>query len=292
MFEEEESIYELIFELVSIQGIFIGINAMKLFVGAFAAVRFVCRIKPEKIRRFFRIYRHLVYVLCFVGFVGHSVHFLNEVLNGDYVYSQSYEELRTIDSADHIFCFDFNVSLVDSNHRLTGSYLEEVTSDLTLGKYFEKIEYLNPEDEWVVLEHESVSRNDGKYYSVRQGFFQHLKCFHIKINLEYQRRRFFYVDELSVLNVYFSDKFLEEERNLYFISKKRGRIDVSPMITLDSRLSATVGYKIRQELFEIQLNDKLNFVKNPLSAFRESTSWRDVSNYISRLINGFRHKYR
>lgn len=132
---------------------------------------------------------------------------------------------------------------------------------------------------------------DDEYVTVSAGFFQTLKCFLVKLNLEYERRRFFYSEDRSVLNIYFSEKFFEEKQNLYFVSKKPNRIDLSPMIKLDSRQSSSVVYKVRQELFEIQLNDKLNFLKNPRSAFCESTSWKDVA-YNRRLIRGFMSKYR
>ena len=292
VYEEQPSLYELVIELISIQTVGLGINALKLFVGAFATVRFVCQIKLERIAKLFWCYRWLVYLLCLAGFVCQSIYFFDGVLNGDFVYSQHYEDLDRVESAEHIFCFDFDVSAVDSNHELSGSYLNELSKEISLSKYFKRVEFLNSADEWTVVEcNESISGRGVQFFDVNLVLFQNLKCYTVELHLAYEKEQFLYKKDISNLKIFFNEKFYQEKRKLYFLSKVRNRMDLSPMIILDHHLAHST-YTIRQELFEITLNDKLNLIKSPLSLFFEPINWKDVSNYVQRLIFNFRTKYR
>ena len=58
------------------------------------------------------------------------------ILNGSLIYSEHYVSLATGRTPVVVFCFAYNTSLIDRNHKLTGDYLRKLTSEMSATTIF------------------------------------------------------------------------------------------------------------------------------------------------------------
>ena len=78
----------------------------------------------DKIKRDKTKIKLVIYFLCLIGFAYQTYHMFDAILNGSLIYSEHYVSLATGRMPTVVFCFAYNTSLIDRNHKLTGDYLK------------------------------------------------------------------------------------------------------------------------------------------------------------------------
>lgn len=272
--EERPSGYKLILNILNIQSILFGLNAFKILLMIYFLIRTKFKLKEHK------IHFYAIYLLSLIGFLFHTYHILNEIINGDLIYSH-YESSEYFQMPEIIYCFDFDQRELDFNHKITGNYLEELTKEIKLNSIFENISYLNESNEWINLK---INFTDQKF-QIDTFYFIGKKCFIFKNQIEYERSKFRFKITNEVMKVNFNHDYLAKNQKIvYFLTKLRGTWQFTKIIDLFYFDYNFKYYSINQELFEIKYEDKFDFIKNP-SLFNDENDLNDFSRFLSNLIN-------
>lgn len=279
---EEPSLYKLILDALMIVQTFFDISGFKLLT----MILTFFELRTNK------VYLFIVYVLMSIGFGLHTQYILNKVI-APLSYSQHFEIAERVENPETIFCFEaspyYTRSQVGGAKNLTGNYLNEITAELSPETVFEKAEYLNNQNKWVVLALNSSKGNDR--FRIEINLFLQLKCFVFLIPLDYGRNQFHFAVNTEVLKVTFNRSFIEQNRAIvYFLTQNRHSMQLSKILNFSfkDQFGKSVSYTVNQESFEMIYQDRFNLLKNPLSLFYDSNDSNDVTSYLRKLIGNFK----
>ena len=149
-----------------------------------------------------------IYLLCSIGGIWHAYHILHLVISGELVSTRFYELMEQIEMPEISFCFEIDEILIDRNQKLTGAYLEELTSELTSRRIFRDIFYLNELNKWIPFDINQVER----------FFFLNMKCFKLEIDQVYYRNQFHFLNKVLKINL---KKKSEINKQVYFMTKSK-----------------------------------------------------------------------
>ena len=269
---EELSLFNLMINLVNIQSIFFGMTVFRLFRMIYKYLKLKLRIRNDKTVLF------LIYLLCSLGFTWHTYHILDLSINGQLTYNQVYEIAERVESPLFVFCHRIDETLIDEklidkNHKLTGNYLEQVTSKITAESVFESIIYLNESNEWIPFNLSLVER----------FYFMHLKCFRIQIDQQYDRHRFQFSAYLQVLQVNFTNQVYKVERQpVYFMTKlpESTATEFSNILELYYNLGYyKERYSAEQNEHTVNIVDNFRFIKQ----FFSTSNKENIDNRLPEL---------
>ena len=216
------------------------------------------KLRNEKIALF------LIYLLCSIGFTYHTYRILLLSINEELTYSPDYEIVNRTRMPVLVFCLQVDEKLIDANHQLTGNYLEQLTIDMTAESVFERILYLGESNGWTSFNLSLVER----------FFLLHFKCFNISIDLDYDRKHFYFSENrqlATVLKVNFTNKFLNQKRKktIFFMTKTNETTGFSNVANLvyDFKYGGRSYDKFSAEKSEltIKYEDRFSFIKRLLS---------------------------
>ena len=281
--EELPSWYKLLLDMLNLQSIFFGLTAFELL----RMISVMLKMRRNKTSLL------LISCICSAGFAYQIYHVFDAIINRHLTQSQYYKLLKDTEMPLVVFCFSYNVSSIDKNHKLTGNYLQKLTQEIGAPMIFNRIAYLNELNEWSELKRESID-----FF-----FFVDKKCFTIRTEVsKYQRDQFYFSGDKVVLKVNFSESVRLTERVTHFMTKARDAMQFSKIVGLKFRESyffqkysfhVDKRYKISQESFVVIYEDKFNFIKflikSPLSAFRGQVDLNDVRSYFSSLLRGYQN---
>ena len=248
---EEFSWFKLLVNIMGIQSIFLGMTVFKLLKIFYSF--FKSKLRNEKITQF------LIYLICSIGFTWHTYRIFDLSINGELTYNPDYEISNRVRMPTMIFCLTID-ERIDKDHKLTGNYLDQLTSEMSVESLFKNITYLNESNEWTSLNLKLVDR----------FFFMHLKCFNITINQEYHRRQFHFSIKTHVLKVNFTDSFLKQNRShtLFFMTKTTETTEFSNIVNLIWHYyprTRNPRYSAEQSEHMVNYEDHLRFIKRFLS---------------------------
>ena len=251
---EELTWFKLFLDILNIQSIFFGMTALKMLRMLYRFFKPTLRIRNDKIAHF------LIYLLCSIGFTYHTFRILDLTINQALTYSPDYEIAKQVPMPVLVFCFPIDQMLIDKNHQLTGNYLEQLTSDMIAESVFESILYLDESNGWTPFNLSLVER----------FLFLHFKCFNISIDLDYDRRQFYFSENrqlATVLKVNFTNKFWNEVRNkIFFMTKTNETTIFSNVANLVYDLNdLRIKYSAEQSELTINYEDRFSFIKRLLS---------------------------
>ena len=275
--EERPPLYKLILDVMNVQSILFGLNAFKFPVMIYRVIK-----SKFKICLWF-----ITYVACMGGLVYQTYQILNEIINGDLINNFYYTKIDSIEMPEIIFCFNFDKSLIDMNHKLTGNYLDEITKEIRAETVFDTIRYLdNKKNEWITLKSNFASDQ----FRIEEFFFLNEKCFKIILVMVYHKDQFHFSFNSNVLKIFFYKKFIN--RIPYFMTKPKDKIQFSKLLKLNFKNRILFNsIFISQELFELKYYDKFNFIKNPISLFYGENEVNDAAHYLSNLLNNFKKSF-
>lgn len=281
--DEEPSSYKLVLEMFNVQSIFFGLNLLKIFAILNCLVKTKLKLNESKIVQL------LIYFGCLLGFAYQSYAILDEIISGKFTFSQHFEYSDSIDMPDIVFCVDFNQTLVDANHKLTGNYLNELTNHLTLHSVFKNVSYLNEFNQWIdldlksleSLESNSPTRSNSEFRTKMFYFFDK-KCFLFRIELRYELSQFYFSDNSKVLRFVVDRLFIGRQNEICIFTKIRDTLHFSRFLFFRFDFAYNL---ITQGLFEVVMKDIFNFIKHPLSLFYEEHDLNDLDKYMHKKSN-------
>lgn len=279
--EDDHPLSNYIFCILNIQSILFALSPVKLLFISLNYLKAKFKLKSTK------FYSLLIYILCFCGFTYHSYFIFDNLVDTETINSQFYESQEKIKIPELIFCTNFQYrkdKFIDLNHKLTYSYLNDLSYDLNANKIFERIEYFDGESKWIEVNNETNFENDD--LKILTFFFLSEKCFKLTLEVDYYLDLFQFRKDNDVVKVYFNRTFIHQLENFYFLTKFDDEMHFSKMIELwlfEAEYFASRKYFVRQEFTR---NDKY-LTKNPFSLFDDETTDR----YLKDLINNFKNDY-
>lgn len=275
--ETEVSPYKLVSDILNLQGIFFGLNIIKMmFLTLFL---FKAKLSLNQIK----FLQRFIYFICSIGFLIHSIIILNDTINNPLIFNQLYEFLDSYEMPDVYFCFHIDQSSMDSNKILSGNHLKEISKELEIENAIEKIVYLNENNEWIQLSRKSSFMNN--QFKVSELFFFNYKCFEMKLNIKYTKNQFYFEDQTEVFRVHFNISIFEKNRAIHFFTKPRDTKHFNKITKILIRRNRE-DFTISSDLYEVVYNDKFWFIKNPLSLFY-SQNLNDIDKYIENLLRNY-----
>lgn len=276
--EEEPSKSKIILDVLNVQSILFGLNAMNLFL----KISGVLNLKYNlKIKNHFII--HII--LCAIGFCIHSYIIFNEIINSDLIKSQHYEMQNQIDPPDIVLCIPFNQKTIENP---TYRDLDNITKDLKAEKIFEKISYLNKLNKWIIID-QSLNFTD-ENLGINTFYFLDKKCFKINLNIIYKRNQFLFEDNEQILRVSFNSTFVDDQKVLFF-TKRKNKLHLSRISYYRPDYEIM---EVEEEIFKVSHFDKYNqiknFLENPLSLFYSKNYLNDADQYMNMLKEDFKNE--
>ena len=238
----EEIPPSLLMSLLSIQSIFFGFTILQLFWLIYQLIRLKWRMRNDKIIWF------LICLLALIGCSWKTIGIFNVIVNGELVPTQHYEIAQRVKMPMIVFCFRIDQNLVDKDHKLTGKYLENVTTEMNVESTFKSIAYLNKSNEWTSLD----------LILVERFFLLDMKCFRINTDQEYSGDQFHFSDDTQVLRVNF--RKMKEKRIVHFMTQSRKTEEFSKILNLDYSLD--FKYSITHEAFLYEYEDRFSFLRS------------------------------
>ena len=230
-------------DLLGIQSIFFGFTLLQLFWLVYQFTkpswRWRLRKKTEKV---------IWFVVCLLASIGCSwttVRMLDGIVNGELVPTEHYKLSERVQMPAIVFCLRIDQKLVDRNHQLTGSYLEQLTGQMNATSVFESITYLNESKEWISFD----------LHQIKRFFLLEMKCFRVNIDQDYNRNQFHFSDNTQVLRVNF--KKIERGRLIHFMTQSRETAEFSKILNLETRYK----YVITHKAFLYEHEDRFGFLR-------------------------------
>lgn len=274
--EEEPSGYKLLLDILTTQSILFGFTVFGSLKMLYGLAKSKLKLKRGK-----KTGSILIYLICSAGCLYQVVHIVNE-MNAELIRSQHFVMLKSMKVPELVFCLEirnFQAKLNASKRagkRLTGMHLNEITSELRVETVFQRVSYLNETNSWNELE---LSSSNFDFF-----YFANKKCFVVKLNREYRRRQFYFQHKTEILRIYLRKENTEHMNQVHFMTRKG--FQLSQIMSL-SFFSRVIYYSISHELFEINYQDKFNFIRNPLLLF-PSNELNNADRYLRQLIENFR----
>lgn len=270
--EQERSLFKLLFGLLNVQGVLFGLNVIR----PLNLLRdwFGLKCKTSLV---------IIYLVCLAGFTVHLYGLLVLVINGELTSSQTYEKSEYVDMPEMIFCLEIpNLSDLDKP-QLTGHQLNEMTRQLTARSVFRSISYLNESNSWI----KSPNFFEDKKIKIETFYFAVLKCFSLFVHMRYERNQFYFANNTQVLRIDFNRTMVHrEKRVLYFFTTKPYSMQIYRIIAFNFDETLNTSYYIRQAFFEYEVNDRFEFLRNPLLLFWNANV-NDVDEYLYNLLVDF-----
>ena len=217
--EIEQEFIKLVFDLINIQTIFLGFNFFKSLISIFYTFKYLI-----KTNYFLKLIKFKIYLICLILFTAHCFYIFDQVLNGEFAYSRFYQSLDLIEYQEVIFCIEYNESLIDPNHRITGKYIENQIN-FKKEDYFESIKFLNESNKWENWDFKNENLIKNKNVFIRKALFQKFKCFIIHFDIVLDAKYFLFKDNSVILKITLNYQYLKNEKQkIYFITKKKDQV--------------------------------------------------------------------
>lgn len=255
--EQPISLVKLVFSLINLVGIFFGLNLIKVSHALSRATASLLRFRQRNY-----LNKQITLAVCSLGFLIHVFVIFDGIVSGDYIMSGFYNESKSTDLPDLVFCFKFQ-SKVDPAHKLTGRYLNELTSDMTFETLFANFSFLNERKEVEFLSPKQLlaSENFGKHVF----YFFNMKCLTIHPRAAYEAESYYFSEYLYPFKVHLSKE--AKQNDVIFIGKKKGSKDMNELYKF--QFSNDEAYSFRYLVtivpLEITVVDIFKYLKNPLS---------------------------
>lgn len=298
--EEEPSLYKLLLDLLSIQSIFFGLTVLGLLTTTYKIVRTGLRARHRpKILLLIQLY-------CLVALIWHVSSTVDEILNGKLDFSQHFEILEHFPVPAIVLCLRYDHPEIVANRRLTGSYLEQLTSDLTAERIFKSITYMSKQNHWIELDPSNYSANAD--FEVESFFFLQKKCFSLQLKLTYDLSNL-YLSSNDVLKLNFNWSSVDELSVMHFMAHLQKTMQFSKVLSVRFRTPDhhsyyngkkytnfhRFSYSISQDLLSIRSEDKFSVIKqlfkSPMSLFYDQDDSNDPNSYLFRLLRGFKEAH-
>ena len=282
------------FSVLNLESILFGSNLQKVLITLIAFIKITFKLKS------YHWFKHLVFLICFLAFLCHMYFIFISIINGALNENGYFKKVNKFVFPDLVFCYEFNESAIDSNHALTGEYLDELTKEFTFETVFQKILYFNKNDESIEVQNFTNGFNNDLSYS--DYYLYNMKCFEIKLNMAYSEKEFLFIEDPYAFKLWFNStvvqRYFKNSRSLiiYFTCKKRNTKQFnifSELVFRGGRNYKKYKYQVKFELSHMQI-EELNifqYIKNPLSLILGSQKINNRTNYLNSMQDKFKQNY-
>lgn len=270
------NIKKLFFPSIAIQTLIKKLVILNLPILTLVSVRFV-RFKSE-----------LVYLFCLIGFLIHISFIYYSIKTEQLDVNQFYEVPNSIEMPQIVFCFKFDQSSIDETFEFTGNNLDKLTDNIRVNTIFDKIIYLNNQNEWISLDEKSNFTNSE--FKIDTFYFLKRKCFKIKQNIDYNRTNFHFLDNNKVQKIFFNTSLFKNEMNttdVLFFTMQQNEMHLSKVNSLNF---LNTRFSVGQKLIYIEKADRFNWIKRPWTLFDGKSEIHDIAEYINQSIDSFKAK--
>lgn len=271
--EEEASLYKLALDIANVQSVFFGLTVLSSLKMIYSFVRTRLKVRENKIVPF------LICLLCSFGFIWHTSHIFAVIVHGELTESQHFKLVECLEMPVIALCFAYNRSEIDENHKLTGSYLEQLTEQYGAKQLFRRIGYLDSSRRWIELDGRSNFKSED--FRIETFFLLKNKCLSLYLERTYclSNSRLGRDSRLKVLQIQFNHSFFDQKDDqIYFMTRKRQSMQFS-------KVNNFIYYQqLLQETYSVRLNDRFRLLKSPLSLFHDQV---DDDVYLTKLLATF-----
>ena len=263
--EIEPNFSKLILNLLTVESIFFGSNATKILSTFFIILKLIFKFKWTK------YIKQVIFLICLLAFAAHAYVVYRDIINVDLISNNFYKKNKTIIYPDLVFCYSM-YRKVDFNFKQTGNYLNY---ELNFEEKIEKVSYLNENRSYSDLGNLSSLTHD--LFKFSTFTYNEMICILISTNLTYERKDFYFLDDPYVLKIH-----IKPESDLLFSIKKKESKNINEFHLLDCTCkkmfisSNCKEYQINLEHFEIIIEDKFRYLKDPLSFFNKEMNLEDI----------------
>ena len=204
-----------------------------------------------------------------------------------------------------LFCFQFSQKNLTEHHRLTGEYLDEITSDLNYKEIFKKIVY-NNKTHWNTLKMRKLNSTiRSKFYSSDEIELNHLyystmKCFEIDLKIIYENDDFSFLDDKFILKIHLNKKFRKSSRQVFFHYRQMSSVqklgagflyNIGKIGKRHSKEPSFHNYELEFRQFDTKIKDNFEILKNPIKLFGKQVNENDISGYFNRMKEKFKDDF-
>lgn len=204
--------YKYFLSILNIASILFGINMEKIMLTALALIKVIFNMK------WYFWYKPLVFLICLLLCSYNIYVIFRDLIFQELMPNGYYHKDENSSLPDLAFCFQYDKKFIDTNHKVTGNYLDYLTTNLTFDKIFEKISYADKDGN--IIEIQNFTSNDDiqfEYY-----YYLNMKCFQISLLVIYDERDFLFSDDPFQFKIWFNRIKQSEELIINFTCKKRG----------------------------------------------------------------------
>ena len=286
--EVEASFGKLILDILNLESILFGLNATSILTFFFSRMR-------SSNLWWFKIYKFFMFTFCFTGFLVHNLCVYNEIVVTRLIENGYYEPIKNYDLPNLVFCFNYNKKRIDENHKLTGSYLDNITDDLNYENVFDNIRFFNKKI-WKTASPLNNSSNQYDEVSINHFYFFWWKCFNIRLNVLFNTEDLYFLPHKTVLYVKFKEYLYNQYNNVHFLYRKSEtkrlyanlKLEIGPP---EDEPNKIFTYNLVFENNEINRNDKFELIKNPRSFFYKKRYLNEAETYLNNMKSDFENDY-
>lgn len=124
-------------------------------------------------------------------------------------------------------------------------------------------------------------------------YYSDLKCFKISLNVSYEEKDFYFLNDKNVLKIYLERKFAEDNSQTYFFYQQANSNEIGGGFTYQIGLQtwSNYAYDIEFELFKVIMEDKFELLKDPRNFFFKKIKVNDVTEYLNAMRKQFHDYY-
>ena len=280
--EMEYDPLKTLLDIIGLETVLFGSNALGVMT---TVLLFLCRILRLKWRNAYSVF---LFLLTSAGFLIHNVLVFRTIISGDLEENEFFEKPERYTLPSPILCFPIEKK-VDENHRVTGEYLDNLTTELTFQHAFFGIVYNNRTHEKILHIWRMNSTKSSSFYSspeleLSHFYYRGLKCLKTSLKVTYKEEDFFLQQEKIVLYIYLNETFRNRMNSTIFLHQQADSREIGGgynyMIGMRDETyndnDSFYSYMIEFEQFRIVREDQFELLKDPRRLFQERMKVNDA----------------
>ena len=290
--EMEATVLKLTINIFNLEALLFGSNiASGLCVLSYS-------LKRKLKSKWYRLYRLLIFAVCFAGFLIHNTFVFQSIINSDLVENGFFKMVEDYKLPNIIYCVPYDKRKVDKNHKMTGRYLDDViTKHLNYAALFEKIVYFSEGNLKVYQISNRTTSFENEIY-LNHFYFYHLKCFEIEFKVLINEEDLFFTPGKIILAVHFNKQLYNLTNHIFFSYRTSESKQISGNYRFKIGPSNSIPnmyhkHELVFENFEIKQEDRFELLKINLfkNLFYKKTDLNEVDEYLKNIKETFETNY-
>ena len=148
------------------------------------------------------------------------------IIKGHLIKNEYFTKLDEYNLPNTIYCFKYDDSKIDKNTKLTGEYLDLLTSDLTFKSAFNEISYYNKTHLIGMIIDRLDYTTKSNFYSnseisLTHFYYLNLKFFEIILKPFFKEEDFYFSYDKMVLEIFLNHHIKKQHAFVYFLYREK-----------------------------------------------------------------------